>query len=85
MPSVGTICSKVPLMSRARRTAPVVALMGTSTVRLVPSAATLVAAAVCSDSCPELFREVKTTLSPASRPTPVSVIVWPTLAEAIAG
>lgn len=38
--SVGTTCSRMPVFSRARRTMPVVAAAGTTTVRLVPSAAT---------------------------------------------
>ena len=61
---------------------PVVALAGTTTVKLVPSAATLAAVATVVPNGPS--SEVrKTTRSPLVRPLPASVIVWPVLADGI--
>ncbi len=59
---------------------PVVALAGTTTVRLVPSGATLAAVATVVPKGPS-SDVVKTTRSPLISPPPASVIVWPTTAE----
>ena len=45
---IGTICSVIPADSRANRTRPVTAPFGTTTVMLLPSAATDVGYAVYS-------------------------------------
>jgi len=50
--SVGTTCSNRPTGSRASRTVPVVAAVGTTTVRLEPLAATFVGATVCAYRLP---------------------------------
>ena len=75
--SVGTICNTTPEPSRCRRTVPVVAATGTTTVRLDPSAATLAAATVISSKLPLVSSVVKDTISLATKPLPCSVMVWP--------
>ena len=80
--SVGTICSSTPASSRARRTRPVVALTGTTAVRVCPATSTLAGVTVTSERLPLSSSVVKTRVSVASRPVPLSVMLWPVLALA---
>ena len=79
---MGTICSKIPEVSRASRTRPVVALVGTTAVS-VCAATSAVVVTVCSERLPLSSSVVKTSWSPATRPLPATTIVCPTLAEAM--
>ena len=62
---------------------PVVASLGTTTVRLVPSAATVAAVALLQERLPLVSMALNSSFSPAASPVPASVRVCPTLAEAI--
>jgi hypothetical protein len=82
LPSVGTTCSSTPAWSRWRRTMPVVALSGTTTVRLLPSGATETGVTLTVPASPPSSRRVKITCSPCTSPTPCSVMVCRVFAEA---
>ena len=73
----------MPARSRSRRTAPVVAVAGTTTVRVPVTVFTAVGATTCSPRLPLVSRVVNTTRSLASRLAPLRVMVCPVLAEAM--
>ena len=79
---VGTICSRRPARSRSMRTAPVVVVAGTSTVRLPAWMSTVVGVTALSPRLPLLSMVVNTTRSPLVSPCTLSVMVCPVLAEA---
>ena len=80
--SVGTICSSTPAPSRSRRTCPVVALMGTTTVMVCVPRFTLVGVMLTSPRLPLSSSVANTTRSPATSPEPESTMLCPVLAEA---
>ena len=82
--TVGTICSATlaPLPSPTRRTLPVTASSGTFTCACVAEALTVAGRTMRSLRLPLASMVWKTMSRLVSKPAPVSVIVWPGLAEA---
>ena len=80
---MGTICSSSPLRSRSRRTLPVVALVGTTTLSVWLTASS-VGVTMLSPRLPLVLMVVKTTRSPAVSPLPLMTMVCPVLAAASA-
>ena len=79
---VGTTCSSAEPVAPTMRTAPLVALPGTTTCSDLPSAATVTGRATMSPTLPLLSRVAKTMSVEASKPLPDRVMVWPVLADA---
>ncbi len=80
--STGTTCSSTPVTSRSRRTRPVVALSGTTTVIVWVARSRLAGLTVSSARLPLLSMVVKTTRSLLRSPLACSVMDWPLLAAA---
>ena len=79
---VGRICSGKVAAEPSTRTSALTAFSGTTTWAWVPPALTLAGRTVCSPRLPALSMVWKTTTVLALRPTPLSVMLWPGLAEA---
>ena len=82
-PSVGTICSSTPLASRASRTVPVVALVGTK-AEIVWLTRFTVELTLLVPRLPLSSSVVKTSWSSLRSPVPGTISNCPTLAEASA-
>ena len=79
--SVGTICSSNPVLSRSRRTRPVVAVPGTAAL-IVWLTRSIVGVTVVSPRLPLVLMVVKIRRSLARSPLPPMTMVCPVLAEA---